>query len=309
MVQLEKQLETVNEEEEETSKEPYVEVVSEIASEEDESPLGNALAALLVCAKADGQSVENIMNLEKFARVMQFKRLMEEKRIVQEENKAQLENVKAGNFQQPASNPNDKIEYRRGLGKCRQALSKALKEGQYVVDYQYGRVSLSSPCVQKYLAHMVPTLDEEVALMATELTNHIYDKAGLEKETIHYYELQFHVLQANLQEKLWYIFEGQLTEWTTTQPPWKASEAAIWACACLFMKLSQLGGIPQNFARFHYKAHAYVTMKLRREFNTRQAGLANNYHALYASCQSMAVGLAYTIAKAVIEDKKDPEPN
>uniref|UniRef100_A0A915JCW3 Uncharacterized protein n=1 Tax=Romanomermis culicivorax TaxID=13658 RepID=A0A915JCW3_ROMCU len=30
---------------------------------------------------------------------------------------------------------------------------------------------------------------------------------------------------------------------------------------------------------------------------------------MYASCQSRAVGLAYTIAKAILEDKKDPEPN
>uniref|UniRef100_A0A915HLB9 Uncharacterized protein n=1 Tax=Romanomermis culicivorax TaxID=13658 RepID=A0A915HLB9_ROMCU len=30
---------------------------------------------------------------------------------------------------------------------------------------------------------------------------------------------------------------------------------------------------------------------------------------MYASCQSRAAGLAYTIAKAVLEDKKDPEPN
>uniref|UniRef100_A0A915JZJ1 Uncharacterized protein n=1 Tax=Romanomermis culicivorax TaxID=13658 RepID=A0A915JZJ1_ROMCU len=30
---------------------------------------------------------------------------------------------------------------------------------------------------------------------------------------------------------------------------------------------------------------------------------------MYASCQSRAAGLAYTIAKAVLQDKKDPEPN
>uniref|UniRef100_A0A915JXZ0 Uncharacterized protein n=1 Tax=Romanomermis culicivorax TaxID=13658 RepID=A0A915JXZ0_ROMCU len=62
---------------------------------------------------------------------------------------------------------------------------------------------------------------------------------------------------------------------------------------------------PEKFA----KAHAYVTMKLRREFNARQEGLGNNFHAMYASCQSRAGGLAYTIAKAVVEDKKDPESN
>uniref|UniRef100_A0A915IZ05 Uncharacterized protein n=1 Tax=Romanomermis culicivorax TaxID=13658 RepID=A0A915IZ05_ROMCU len=120
---------------------------------------------------------------------------------------------------------------------------------------------------------MVPTLDKEVALMATELINRIYDEAGLEIETIRYYELQFHVLQANLLEKLWHIFKAQLAEWTTMRLPWKAYEAAVWACACLFMKLSQLGRIPQNFAGFHYQAHAYVLMKLRREFNARQEGL------------------------------------
>uniref|UniRef100_A0A915HQ49 Uncharacterized protein n=1 Tax=Romanomermis culicivorax TaxID=13658 RepID=A0A915HQ49_ROMCU len=38
------------------------------------------------------------------------------------------------------------------------------------------------------------------------------------------------------------------------------------------MKLSRLGRIPQNFAGFHYQAHAYVTMKLRHEFNARQGG-------------------------------------
>uniref|UniRef100_A0A915KKX0 Uncharacterized protein n=1 Tax=Romanomermis culicivorax TaxID=13658 RepID=A0A915KKX0_ROMCU len=31
------------------------------------------------------------------------------------------------------------------------------------------------------------------------------------------------------------------------------------------MKLSWLGRIPQNFARFHYQAHAFITMKLRRK--------------------------------------------
>uniref|UniRef100_A0A915JAW7 Uncharacterized protein n=1 Tax=Romanomermis culicivorax TaxID=13658 RepID=A0A915JAW7_ROMCU len=106
-----------------------------------------------------------------------------------------------------------------------------------------------------------------------ELTNRIYDEAGLEIETIQYYELQFHVLQANLPEELWHIFEAQLAEWTMAQPLWKAYKAAVWACACLFMKLSQLGKIPQNFAGFHYQAHADVTMKLQREFNARQAGL------------------------------------
>uniref|UniRef100_A0A915ICU4 Uncharacterized protein n=1 Tax=Romanomermis culicivorax TaxID=13658 RepID=A0A915ICU4_ROMCU len=50
-------------------------------------------------------------------------------------------------------------------------------------------------------------------------------------------------------------------------------------------------------------------MKLPREFNARQGGLGNNFHAMYASCQSRAGGLTYTIAKAVLEDKKDPEPN
>uniref|UniRef100_A0A915IHL0 Uncharacterized protein n=1 Tax=Romanomermis culicivorax TaxID=13658 RepID=A0A915IHL0_ROMCU len=45
---------------------------------------------------------------------------------------------------------------------------------------------------------MVPWLDEEVALMATELINRIYDEAGLEIETIRYYELQFHSKAAGL---------------------------------------------------------------------------------------------------------------
>uniref|UniRef100_A0A915IDP9 Uncharacterized protein n=1 Tax=Romanomermis culicivorax TaxID=13658 RepID=A0A915IDP9_ROMCU len=50
-------------------------------------------------------------------------------------------------------------------------------------------------------------------------------------------------------------------------------------------------------------------MKLGREFNARQEGLGSNFHAMYASCQSRAGGLAYRIAKAVLEDKKDLEPN
>uniref|UniRef100_A0A915IVF9 Uncharacterized protein n=1 Tax=Romanomermis culicivorax TaxID=13658 RepID=A0A915IVF9_ROMCU len=70
------------------------------------------------------------MNLEKFARVMQVKRQMKEKRIAQDENKVELDKVKSGNFQQPAGNPNDRIKYRRGLGKCSQVLNKALKEGK-----------------------------------------------------------------------------------------------------------------------------------------------------------------------------------
>uniref|UniRef100_A0A915HFF3 Uncharacterized protein n=1 Tax=Romanomermis culicivorax TaxID=13658 RepID=A0A915HFF3_ROMCU len=48
-------------------------------------------------------------------------------------------------------------------------------------------------------------------------------------------------------------------------------------------------------------------MKLRHEFNARQEGLGSNFHAMYASCQSRAAGLAYTIAKTVLQDKKDPE--
>uniref|UniRef100_A0A915KKC6 Uncharacterized protein n=1 Tax=Romanomermis culicivorax TaxID=13658 RepID=A0A915KKC6_ROMCU len=92
-LKLAKQLETGNEEEEETSKEPYVEVVSEIASQEEENPQLNAWPAPPVYAKAGGQSVENITNPENFARVMQYKKQMKEKRIVQEENKAELEKV------------------------------------------------------------------------------------------------------------------------------------------------------------------------------------------------------------------------
>uniref|UniRef100_A0A915HEQ8 Uncharacterized protein n=1 Tax=Romanomermis culicivorax TaxID=13658 RepID=A0A915HEQ8_ROMCU len=270
-IELAKQLENINAEEEGTSEEPYVEVVSEIGSDE-EIPEANVLPTPPVYAKAGGQNVENITNPEKFAKVMHNKRQAKEKRIAQEENKAELDKVKSGNFQRPAGNPNDKIKYQRGLGKCGQVLNKALKEGKYVVDFQYGRVSLSNPCVQKYLTHMVPTLDEEVALMTTDLINRIYDEAGIEIETIRYFELQFHLLQANLPEKLWNIFELQLAEWTTTRPPWKAYKAAVWACPCLFMKLSRLGRIPQNFAGFHYQAHAYVTMKLRHEFNARQEG-------------------------------------
>uniref|UniRef100_A0A915HPT4 Uncharacterized protein n=1 Tax=Romanomermis culicivorax TaxID=13658 RepID=A0A915HPT4_ROMCU len=30
---------------------------------------------------------------------------------------------------------------------------------------------------------------------------------------------------------------------------------------------------------------------------------------MYASCQARAAGLAYTLAKVVLEDKKDPKPN
>uniref|UniRef100_A0A915IX12 Uncharacterized protein n=1 Tax=Romanomermis culicivorax TaxID=13658 RepID=A0A915IX12_ROMCU len=251
----------MNVEEEGTSEEPFIEVVSKIGSDE-EDPGANVLPAPPVYAKAGGQNVENITNPEKFAKVMQSKRQAKEKRMAQDENEAQLDKVKSGNFQQPAGNPNDKVKYQRRLGKRGQVLNKALKEGKYIVDYQYGRVSLSNPCVQKYLAHMVPTLDKKVALMTTELINPIYDEAGIEIETIRYYELQFHVLQANLPEKLWHIFEVQLAEWTRMRPLWKSYEAAVWACACLFMKLLRLGRIPQNFARFHYEAHAYVTMKL-----------------------------------------------
>uniref|UniRef100_A0A915HZT1 Uncharacterized protein n=1 Tax=Romanomermis culicivorax TaxID=13658 RepID=A0A915HZT1_ROMCU len=61
---------------------------------------------------------------------MQFKRVMKEKRIAQEENKAELEKVKTRNFQQPAANPNDGVNYKRGLGKRGQALNKVLKEGK-----------------------------------------------------------------------------------------------------------------------------------------------------------------------------------
>uniref|UniRef100_A0A915IAK0 Uncharacterized protein n=1 Tax=Romanomermis culicivorax TaxID=13658 RepID=A0A915IAK0_ROMCU len=206
-IELAKQLENVNPEEEETSEEPFVEIVLEIRSEEDENPQANVLSTPPVYAKAGGQNVKNITNPEKFARVMQIKKQMKEKRIAQDKNKGELEKVKTRNFQQLAGYWNDRIKYRRGLGKHGQVLNKALKEGKYIVNYQ------------------VPTLDEEVALMVTELINQIYDEAGLEIQTIRYYELQFHVLQANLPEKLWHIFEGELAEWMTTRPPWKAYEA------------------------------------------------------------------------------------
>uniref|UniRef100_A0A915KSQ8 Uncharacterized protein n=1 Tax=Romanomermis culicivorax TaxID=13658 RepID=A0A915KSQ8_ROMCU len=126
-VELAKQLETTNEEEEETSEEPYIEVVSEIASEEEESPQVNALPATPVYAKAGGQCVENITNPEKFTRIMQYKRLMKEKRIVQEENKAELEKAKTANFQQNASNPNDKIKYQRGLMKMQASVEQSFE--------------------------------------------------------------------------------------------------------------------------------------------------------------------------------------
>uniref|UniRef100_A0A915IF19 Uncharacterized protein n=1 Tax=Romanomermis culicivorax TaxID=13658 RepID=A0A915IF19_ROMCU len=126
-IELAKQLENINAEEEGTSKERYVEVVSEIGSDE-EIPEANVLPAPPVYAKAGGQNVENITNPEKFAKVMHNKRQAKEKRIAQEENKAELDKVKSRKFQQPAGNPNDKIKYRRGLGKRGQVLNKALKE-------------------------------------------------------------------------------------------------------------------------------------------------------------------------------------
>uniref|UniRef100_A0A915L289 Uncharacterized protein n=1 Tax=Romanomermis culicivorax TaxID=13658 RepID=A0A915L289_ROMCU len=66
--------------------------------------------------------------------------------------------------------------------------------------------------------------------------------------------------------------------------------------------------VPNGWPWIERKAHTYITMKLRREFNAGQGGAASNFHALYASCQSKASALAYTIAKAVLQDKKDPEP-
>uniref|UniRef100_A0A915IHF3 Uncharacterized protein n=1 Tax=Romanomermis culicivorax TaxID=13658 RepID=A0A915IHF3_ROMCU len=61
-VELKMQIETGNEEKE-TGEEPYVQVVSEISSEEEEAAQLNASPALPVYAKASGQSVENITNL------------------------------------------------------------------------------------------------------------------------------------------------------------------------------------------------------------------------------------------------------
>uniref|UniRef100_A0A915JBV7 Uncharacterized protein n=1 Tax=Romanomermis culicivorax TaxID=13658 RepID=A0A915JBV7_ROMCU len=116
-IELAKQLETLNDKEEGTSKEPFVEVVSKIVSEEDENPQANILPAPPVYAKAGGQNVENITNPEKFAKVIQFKRQMKEKRIAEEENKAEWEKVKTENFQQLAGNLNDRIKYGRGLEK------------------------------------------------------------------------------------------------------------------------------------------------------------------------------------------------
>uniref|UniRef100_A0A915HG54 Uncharacterized protein n=1 Tax=Romanomermis culicivorax TaxID=13658 RepID=A0A915HG54_ROMCU len=103
-IELAKQLENINAEEEETSEEPFIEVVSKIGSDEEDSG-ANVLPAPPVYAKAGGQNVENITNPEKFAKVMHNKRQAKEKRIAQEENKAELDRVKSGNFQQPARNP------------------------------------------------------------------------------------------------------------------------------------------------------------------------------------------------------------
>uniref|UniRef100_A0A915HGZ1 Uncharacterized protein n=1 Tax=Romanomermis culicivorax TaxID=13658 RepID=A0A915HGZ1_ROMCU len=69
-VELAKKIETGTKEEE-TSEEPYVKVVSEIRSQEEEASQLNALPAPPVYAKAGGHSVENITNLGKFAKVMQ----------------------------------------------------------------------------------------------------------------------------------------------------------------------------------------------------------------------------------------------
>uniref|UniRef100_A0A915KPQ1 3'-5' exonuclease domain-containing protein n=1 Tax=Romanomermis culicivorax TaxID=13658 RepID=A0A915KPQ1_ROMCU len=102
--------ENINAEEEGTSEEPYIEVVSKIGSDE-EIPETNVLPTPPVYAKAGGQNVENITNPEKFAKVMHNKRQAKEKRIAQEENKAEFDKVMSGNFQQPAGNPNDKIKY------------------------------------------------------------------------------------------------------------------------------------------------------------------------------------------------------
>uniref|UniRef100_A0A915HJ30 Uncharacterized protein n=1 Tax=Romanomermis culicivorax TaxID=13658 RepID=A0A915HJ30_ROMCU len=89
-IELVKQLESINAEEEETSDEPFIEIVSEIGSEE-EDPRANVLPAPPVYAKAGGQNVQNITNPEKLARVMQIKRQAKEKRIAQDENKAELD--------------------------------------------------------------------------------------------------------------------------------------------------------------------------------------------------------------------------
>uniref|UniRef100_A0A915HQX5 Uncharacterized protein n=1 Tax=Romanomermis culicivorax TaxID=13658 RepID=A0A915HQX5_ROMCU len=66
--------------------------------------------------------------------------------------------------------------------------------------------------------------------------------------------------------------------------------------------------IPLNFASFYRQAHPFMAMKLQREFNAKKSGLEKSYQAMYASCQARAAGMAYQLAKAVLEDKKDPEP-
>uniref|UniRef100_A0A915IUJ4 Uncharacterized protein n=1 Tax=Romanomermis culicivorax TaxID=13658 RepID=A0A915IUJ4_ROMCU len=110
-IELAKQLENVNAEEEEMSEEPYVEK----------------------------------------------KRQDKEKRIVREENKAKLDKVKSGKFQQPSENPNDKVKYRRALGKRGQVINKALKEGKYIVDSHvctvaFGRLSISTVVTEERIA-------------------------------------------------------------------------------------------------------------------------------------------------------------
>uniref|UniRef100_A0A915I2M8 Uncharacterized protein n=1 Tax=Romanomermis culicivorax TaxID=13658 RepID=A0A915I2M8_ROMCU len=117
---------------------------------------------------------------------MKGKWLMKQQQLVKQENKEELEKVKSQKIQQLPTNPNNVLKYLRGLGQWGKALNKALVQGKYAVDYQYRRVSLWSPCIQKYPVQVVPTIDEEVALIASKLIDRIYDESEIEIETIRY---------------------------------------------------------------------------------------------------------------------------
>uniref|UniRef100_A0A915I171 Uncharacterized protein n=1 Tax=Romanomermis culicivorax TaxID=13658 RepID=A0A915I171_ROMCU len=92
---------------------------------------------------------------------------------MQEENKAKLEKVKTRNFQQPAVNPNDRIKYRRGLGKRGQALNKALKEGKLDMSYSSRAASLDRARNNEMAQQGAPMCDTNAMIQAQQQMSYL----------------------------------------------------------------------------------------------------------------------------------------
>uniref|UniRef100_A0A915HJ84 Uncharacterized protein n=1 Tax=Romanomermis culicivorax TaxID=13658 RepID=A0A915HJ84_ROMCU len=110
-IELAKKIQSTNKEEEPTSKEPDVEVLSKARSKEDDVAETNTLPALAIYAKASGQGVEEITNQEKFSRVMKEKWRIKQHQLNKQENEEELQRV-IGHLYLPFSAERNAIDTR-----------------------------------------------------------------------------------------------------------------------------------------------------------------------------------------------------